>query len=119
MKHHTSFILLYLVCCFLACLSQDSSVVDRLKMFYTRIAKGDAQYCPDKTFLLPECKICIPGLQKGKGSNTCNEYVPSSKQIRDEIRKLVIERFGANGNPDRLFGLYPCKFIECFIITQA
>jgi len=105
--------------CFLLSFSENGIAEDRLKTFYKRISQPDVTYCSDKSMLLPDCKICIPGLQKGKSSNSCNEYIPSSKQIRDEIQKLVEERFGKAVNPERIFGLYPCKFpslSSCFCI---
>lgn len=85
---------------------------DRLKMFYNRIVQPDAKYCSDRTRLLPDCKECIPGLKVGAGSSTCNEYIPASKAIRDEIGKLTKERYGHDPVPDRPFGLYPCKIIS-------
>lgn len=80
---------------------------DRLKQFYHRIKKGDTTYCPDNTKLLPACNECIPGLQKGSGSDSCNEYIPASRSIRDEIKKLTDERYGDKPVVDRPFGLYP------------
>jgi len=83
---------------------------DRLKLFYDRIHKNDAKYCTDKTKLLPQCSECIPGLQKGAGSESCNEFISTSKKIRDEIKKLTDERYGDKPVIDRPFGLYPCKY---------
>jgi hypothetical protein len=82
---------------------------DRLKQFYERISQSDVKYCPDKTKLLPDCLVCIPGLRKGPGSDSCSDYIPASKGIRDEIGKLTNERYGGNPVKDRPFGLYPCK----------
>ena len=82
---------------------------DRLTPFYQRISKNDVKYCEDKTKLLPRCDMCIPGLQQGVGSEACNEYIPSSRSIRDEIRKLVVQRYGSDMPKEREFGLYPCK----------
>lgn len=83
---------------------------DRLTPFYERIKKNDVKYCEDRTKLLPKCDMCIPGLQEGVDSKTCNEYIPSSKSIRDEIRKLVVQRYGTEMPKEREFGLYPCKY---------
>ena len=92
--------------------SRGGSGTDRLKIFYERIEKPDVKYCEDKTRLLPLCKECIPGLQQGAGSMTCNEFIPSSKAIRDEIKRLTDQRYGHNPVADRPFGLYPCKSTE-------
>lgn len=83
--------------------------VDRLGQFYARIKQPDAIYCKDRTKMLPACTECIPGLEKSAGSSSCDVFIASSRSIRDEIRKLVIERFGTTSPADRTFGLYPCK----------
>lgn len=83
---------------------------DRLSDFYDRLAKSDAKYCEDRTKLLPDCTECIPGLEKPTGSMSCTNYVPSSKQIREEIRNLVAKRFGDSLPANRTYGLYPCKY---------
>mmetsp|Transcript_4031 Transcript_4031/g.6745 ORF Transcript_4031/g.6745 Transcript_4031/m.6745 type:complete len:290 (-) Transcript_4031:194-1063(-) len=88
-------------------ISASQNAEDRLKLFYERINKSDAKYCPDKSKLLPQCNECIPGLQKGSGSETCNEFISTSKKIRDEIKKLTDERYGDKPVIDRPFGLYP------------
>jgi hypothetical protein len=82
---------------------------DRLAKFYERLAQPDVKYCSDKTRLLPDCKICIPGLRQGTGSSSCNEYVKQSQEIRSEILKLTKERYGNSVQQNRPFGLYPCK----------
>ena len=40
---------------------------DRLAAFYKRIKKSDVEYCKDRTKLLPNCDVCIPGLQAPGG----------------------------------------------------
>ena len=85
----------------------DNVVVDRLAAFYKRLQRSDVEYCSDRTRLMPDCKECIPGLKAGSGSSTCNEYVPASSKIRDEIGKLTKERYGSELDPARPFGLYP------------
>ena len=99
------------------CYAQSSGEDDRLSQFYKRIQKSDARYCPDRTKILPACTECIPGLQKGSGSSTCNEFIAPSKEIRDEIKKLTDERYGDKPVADRPFGLYPCKIKSiCYIL---
>jgi len=97
---------------------------DRLKRFYQRIEKSDVKFCQDRTKMLPACQECIPGLQKGPHSKTCNEYLPASKAIRDEIRQITLTRF-EHQVADRPFGLYPCEFtvklyishlLTCFVV---
>lgn len=80
---------------------------DRIALFTQRLQQPDVQYCPDKTRLLPDCLLCIPGLQQGAGSTTCNEFVPSSLAIRREIGDLTNKRYGDRPDPNRPFGLYP------------
>lgn len=96
------------------CVCQPSE--DRLKQFYDRIKKMDAKFCPDRTKLLPSCVECIPGLQKRGGSDNCDEFISTSKSIRDEIKKLTDERYGDKPVPDRPFGLYPCKLSLHFFL---
>ena len=91
---------------------------DRLSAFYARLAKGDVEYCPDRTRLLPDCKECIPGLRAGEGSSTCNEFVPSSSKIRDEIGQLTKERYGDKLDKSRPFGLYPYLEMPQFMQRQ-
>ena len=98
-----------IVWCFPFTLSQIDKLEDRLSTFYQRLTESDVKYCPDRTKLLPSCTECIPGLTSTSGSSTCNEYIASSKAIRDEIRKLVVERVGENQPKERYYGLYPCK----------
>lgn len=82
---------------------------DKLKIFYDRLLLSDVKYCKDRTRLLPNCKLCIPGLQ-AVGSDICNQYVKESVDIRDEISKLTIARYGVTTQQSsRPFGLYPCK----------
>lgn len=83
---------------------------DRLGKFYQRISQPDVKYCQDRTKLLPDCTKCIPGLQQTSGvpESPCDQYIAPSKSIRDEIKKLVIERFGQMP-ANRTYGLYPCK----------
>jgi hypothetical protein len=105
---------------YLLCSSQvRSQVEDKLDAFYERLHKSDVKYCSDRTRLLPDCKECIPGLQQSANSKTCDEFIPSSKGIRDEIRNLVIQRFGKNGPKNREFGLYPCKWFSLLYISQT
>ena len=93
--------------------------VDKLQEFYTRLARPDVKYCPDKTRLLPGCKECIPGLKQGSGSSTCNEYVDQSKSIRNEIATLTSQRYGAAVlKSNRPFGLYPYLEGPDFLIRQ-
>ena len=101
---------LLLLVALLQIISATQTAEDRLKLFYERINKSDAKYCADKSKLLPQCNECIPGLQKGTGSESCNEFISTSKKIRDEIKKLTDERYGDKPVIDRPFGLYPCKF---------
>jgi hypothetical protein len=85
---------------------------DRLGKFYKRIAQSDVKYCDDRTKLLPSCSQCIPGLQSsGNAGSSCDQYIAPSRSIRDEIKKLVIERFGEMPT-NRTYGLYPCKFVH-------
>ena len=81
--------------------------VDRLSAFLKRLASDDVEYCSDRTRLQPDCKECIPGLRAGAGSSSCNEFVPASLKIRNEIGKLTLERYGSKLDPARPFGLYP------------
>ncbi len=90
-------------------LSQSQATEDRLRQFYDRIKKDDVKRCADHTKLMPSCTECIPGLQKGSGSQACNEFIPASQSIREEIKKLTDERYGHKPVPDRPYGLYPCK----------
>jgi hypothetical protein len=102
---------LLLVCLVVALLgiSYSQGTEDRLKQFYDRIKKDDVKRCADHTKLMPSCTECIPGLQKGSGSQACNEFIPASQSIREEIKKLTDERYGHKPVPDRPYGLYPCK----------
>ena len=85
-------------------------VADRLEEFYERLKKEDVKFCSDRTKLLPACIECIPGLQKSSPtSTTCDEFIQDTKSIRSEIGKLTMERFGPKLQPNRIFGLYPCK----------
>ena len=110
------FLAFTLACCLvLASVNCDAAATateDRLKLFYERIKKDDVKYCADRTKMLPRCTECIPGLQKGAGSDSCNEFISQSKEIRDEIKKLTDERYGDKPVVDRPFGLYPCKLIN-------
>jgi hypothetical protein len=92
--------------------------VDRLASFYKRLEQPDVEYCVDRTRLLPDCKECIPGLKVGAGSSTCNEYVPASSKIRNEIGQLTKERYGDKLNPARPFGLYPYLEMPEFMQRQ-
>lgn len=83
-------------------------IEDRVTRFLQRLKQSDVKTCPDPTMMLPGCTECIPGLQRGEGSSSCNEYISSSLAIRNEIKQLVKERFG-EVPPERSFGLYPCK----------
>lgn len=83
---------------------------DKLKVFYDRLKQPDVKYCEDKTKMLPDCKLCIPGLRQSTGSNTCDTYLKESVEIRSEIGKLTSDRYGAAVlKSSRPFGLYPCK----------
>jgi hypothetical protein len=89
--------------------SSDSEGKDKLKEFYERISKPDVKYCADPTRLLPQCQECIPGTRIGPNSNSCNQFVPSSQAIRDELLKLSKERYGDKLDASKPFALYPCK----------
>lgn len=91
--------------------------VDRLAQFYKRITNSDVEFCADKTRLMPDCKECIPGLKVGQGSSTCNEFVPSSLKIREEIQKLTRERYPMIDS-NRPFGLYPYLEMPQFMQRQ-
>ena len=91
---------------------------DRLKQFYDRIKQSDAMYCADRTKLMPSCTECIPGLRKAEGSQVCSEFIPDSRQIRDEIKKLTDERYGDKPVADRPFGLYPCMLSLNFMFMS-
>lgn len=108
-KVRGSVLLVVLAFCHLMLTYSQPATEDRLKQFYDRIKKSDVTYCSDRTKLLPDCTACIPGLQKGSGSDSCNEFIPNSRDIRDEIKKLTDERYGDKPVADRPFGLYPCK----------
>ena len=83
---------------------------DKLERFYERLMKPDVKKCDDNTLLMPDCTVCIPGLQKSNGSENCNSYVKESINIRSEIGRLTSERYGAAVlTSSRPFGLYPCK----------
>eukprot|EP01039_Chlorochromonas_danica_P010239 gene10239-11333_t len=85
--------------------------IDRLGRFYQRIQASDALYCPDRTKLLPHCTQCIPGLERSdpsaSTSSPCDRYIPASRAIRQEIRSLVVQRYGNDLPPNRTYGLYP------------
>lgn len=105
------FIFLILVGVFDTLEGTDSQNEDKLKAFYESLKKPDVNYCKDRTRLLPDCTACIPGLQQSAGSESCNSYVKESVDIRSEIGKLTIERYGSGVSASsRPFGLYPCKF---------
>ena len=88
----------------------DSLNEDKLHLFYERIKQSDVKYCPDRTRMLPECTVCIPGLQQSLGSDSCDTFVKESVNIRNEIGKLTSERYGAAVlKSSRPFGLYPCE----------
>lgn len=82
---------------------------DRLKQFYQKIADPTTgvKSCADRSMLMPQCLQCIPGTQKSGKSNSCDEYIKGTKDIREEIGTLTKQRFGENLPPDREFGLYP------------
>lgn len=84
---------------------------NKIDEFYVRLKKEDVKRCPDPTKLLPDCHVCIPGLKKASGSDTCGEFVDDSKTIRDEIARLTKDRYGPDLDPSRKFGLYPCEFM--------
>jgi hypothetical protein len=111
---------LLLVCVLVALLehSYSQGTEDRLKQFYERIKKDDVKRCADHTKLMPSCTECIPGLQKGSASQACNEFIPASQSIREEIKKLTDERYGHKPVPDRPYGLYPCKETCLFYMTH-
>ena len=86
-----------------------------LEEFYKRINQSDVIYCEDRTKLLPECKQCIPGLEREVSSSSsyddqsCSRFTKSSINIRNEIKKLTEERYGGKILENRPYGLYPCK----------
>jgi hypothetical protein len=114
-KVEMKLLLIFSVVCWLfACVESDkSSSEDKLSLFYKRLSEPDVKYCSDKTKLLPNCNECIPGMQQSAGSQSCDQFAPASRAIRDEIRQLVIQRFGLDTSPDRKYGLYPCKLFFC------
>ena len=81
--------------------------IDRIALFNVRLQQADVEYCPDRTRMLPDCTHCIPGLQQGADSKTCNEFISSSLSIRKEIGDLTRQRYGDKLDPARPFGLYP------------
>lgn len=84
--------------------------VDKIQAFYDLLnSNPGVKHCPDKTRLLPGCTNCIPGMKEGK-SKTCDEFTTASADIRAEIKKLTLERYGDNMDPKRPFGLYPCEY---------
>lgn len=107
--------------------------IDRLKMFYSKIADPSTgvKSCKDRSMLMPKCTECIPGrshtykhadkhtykhtyigtkgTQASKTGGSCDEFIKGTKDIREEIGILTKQRFGTNLPPDREFGLYPCK----------
>ena len=84
---------------------------DKYLEFLNLLSRPSVKQCPDKTYLMPNCKICIPGLESASPSGSCVKYTDSSKAIRDEIKKLTEERYGKESSlPNRPFGLYPCMF---------
>lgn len=88
----------------------DSLDEDKLHLFYERAKQSDVKYCQDRTRMLPDCTVCIPGLQQSDGSKQCDVYVKESVDIRNEIGKLASERYGAAVlKSSRPFGLYPCE----------
>jgi hypothetical protein len=88
-----------------------------LEEFYKRINQSDVIYCEDRTKLLPDCKQCIPGLERTSSSSSssssidhsCSRFTKSSINIRNEIKKLTEERYGGKILENRPYGLYPCK----------
>jgi hypothetical protein len=96
--------------------------VDKLKLFYERIRQSDVKYCPDRTRLLPDCNVCIPGLQQNDGSSTCDSYIQSSESIRSEILTITKERYPDDlGSADRMprpYGLYPYLEKGDFMVRQ-
>lgn len=82
-----------------------------LEEFYKRINQPDVMYCEDRTKLLPDCKQCIPGLERTSLSmnQSCSRFTKSSINIRNEIKKLTEERYGGKILENRPYGLYPCK----------
>lgn len=94
---------------------------NRLKTFYAMLADPakKVQSCSDGTKLLPECVQCIPGTQLNKATSSCTDFIPSSQSIREEIRKLTIERYPTNRFADREFGLYPYLEHPDFLFRQV
>lgn len=91
---------------------------DRLQEFYNRMAKADVKYCNDKTMLMPDCKICIPGLEKSTPLGSCDKFIKTSNDIRNEISDLTKNRYGSNTNPLRPYGLYPYLELPDFVSRQ-
>ena len=58
--------------------------------------------------MLPDCIACIPGTVASPNLKSCNTYIPESKNIRDEIYNLTLERYPQRPEA-RSFGLYPCS----------
>ncbi len=48
-------------------------------------------------------------MKENDHSTSCTKFIDSSASIRDEIKKLTIERYGDSQKTNRPFGLYPCK----------
>jgi hypothetical protein len=95
---------------FLAAQASSNAVyIDRLKSFYQKIADPSTgvKSCADRSMLMPQCLQCIPGTQKSGKSNSCDEYIKGTKDIREEIGTLTKQRFGTDLPSDREFGLYP------------
>lgn len=98
---------------------------DRLSQFYARLERtAAAQYCADRTKLMPACAVCIPGLRaaasgQGDGSAPCTEYIQESKMIRDELRLLTKQRYPELAKDEaRAYGLYPYLETPEFVRRQ-
>ena len=119
-SYQTMFNILFLTSILRATGQTNTPTEDKLQIFYDRLKQPDVKYCADKTRLLPDCEVCIPGLRQSTSSSTCDSYVQESIEIRSVIGKLTSDRFGeALRTSFRPLGLYPCKYnfyyCYCFV----
>eukprot|EP01041_Mallomonas_annulata_P006021 gene6021-12134_t len=95
--------------------SQDT---DPLNRFYNLLSSVNSKKCPDPTFLMPDCKTCIPGLLRKKGESSCSRLSPVANKLRVKIEALTTERFGKAIDPSRKYGLYPYLETDEFLYRQ-
>lgn len=87
----------------------DLSGEDIYQKFLNLLANPNVKQCEDRTLLLPDCKVCIPGLTREKLGTSCTKFTESSTAIRDEIKQLTVDRYKDKIQPNRPYGLYPCN----------